>query len=79
MLWQTAMNELDMLDELMAGLWVRWGPAIQKNCRMVVYLMRALVLIVLGLLSDLILLLHGLDYILTRLAHAMDYILDLLQ
>ena len=79
MLWQNALDELDILDDLMADFWVSWGPVIKKNCRMCVYLWRALILIVSGLLTDFISLLHGLDYILNRLANAMEYLLDLLQ
>ena len=70
-------TELEALDQALADFWVRWGSAIRRNLKMLLFAFRALVLGVSAVLANFISLLHGLEWVLNRLEHALDDLLDI--
>ena len=59
--------------------WTKWGPAIKISSRAAVHILKALVLIGLGLVGNLITVLTGLEWLGSCLVNTLEHLLELVE
>ena len=62
-------------NRVCAMFWKKWGPVLCILCWACIHIMRALMLVGLGLLENVISILHGLVWLATRMTNFLDHLL----